>query len=71
MVIQKVRLLETSKIDPPLFLPLFVHVRFTCIPPSHASTYVRFSELAPSQKKFRDAYEFSNEKSGIEKREKN
>ena len=34
--------------------------------------YIRFSEL-PSllSKKFRDAYEFSNEKSGYEKREKN
>ena len=37
------------------------------------STYVRISELppVPSQKKFHVAYEFSNEKSGSEKTEKN
>ena len=34
-------------------------------------TYVRFSELRSSQKTFHDVYEFSNEKWGSEKREKN
>ena len=33
--------------------------------------YVHFSELPPSQKKLRKAYEFSKEKSGSEKEEKN
>ena len=50
---------------PPLFIP--VHFTCTCTP----STYVRFSELTHSQKQFCDVYEFSNEKSGGEKREKN
>ena len=53
---------------PPSFPPcssLFVlHV-----PPP--STYVRFRELPPSQKKFLDAYKFSNEKLGSKNREKN
>ena len=37
------------------------------------SKYVRFNELPPplSQKKFHDIYEFSNEKLGGEKEEKN
>ena len=35
------------------------------------STYVRFSELPPSQKKLRNVNEFSNEKPWIKKREKN
>ena len=51
----------------------------TALPPSVCpcsfyppSTYVRFSELPPPlSKKFRNVYEFSNEKSETEKREKN
>ena len=35
----------------------------------HFSTCVRFSKFLPSQKTFRDVYEFSNEKSESEKRE--
>ena len=50
-------------------LLLFVPVRFTCTPPP--STYIRFSEFTRYQKKFRDCYEFSNEKSGNEKRKQN
>ena len=51
-------------------LHLFIPVHFTCAP--SPSTYVRFSELPPpSQKKFQDTYEFSNEKFGNEKRDRN
>ena len=50
----------------PPALSLFV-LRVT----SPSSTYVRFSELTPLSKNFRDAYKFSNEKSRIEKRENN
>ena len=54
--------------------PFLVPVRFTCTPSSSSPPkYVRFSEITPPllSKKFRDVYEFSNEKSGSEKREKN
>ena len=35
------------------------------------SMYVRFSELPSSQKKFYNAYEFSNEKSGSKREKRN
>ena len=41
--------------DPPP-PPLFVPIRFTCTP-SLPLTFVRFSELPPSQIKFRDIYD--------------
>ena len=65
-VIQKVCSPKIFNFLPPL--PLFVSVHFTCTP---SSTYVCFSELLPYKKTFRDAYEFSNEKSGSGKKENN
>ena len=42
---------------------------YTLIPLT--SMYVRFSELPSSQKKFYNAYEFSNEKSGSKREKRN
>ena len=48
--------------------PIVRFCSFSCTP---SSTYVCFSELLPLKKTFRDAYEFSNEKSGSGKKENN
>ena len=52
-------------LTPPLFRPCFL----TCASPQR--TFALVSYPSPSQKKFCFAYEFSNEKLGSEKREKN
>ena len=57
----------------PFCLPLFIlHVPPPPLPPLFSQrTFVRMSYHTPFQKRFRDVYELSNEKSRSEKRKKN
>ena len=66
-VIQNLRSLETSSFDPST--PTCLSLLILHVPP--LSTYVCLRELTHPQKRYCNAFEFSNEKSGSEKREKN